>query len=56
MFFRVSGLRQAGPDSPYQADEDEFIETSPFTLNEARAMVARGDIEDLKTAYGLTLA
>ena len=27
----------------------------PFTVAEARAMVARGEIVDLKTAYGLTL-
>jgi hypothetical protein len=26
-----------------------------FTLDEARAMVRRGDIVDLKTAWGLTL-
>ena len=26
VFFRVSGLQPAGPDSPYHADEDEFIE------------------------------
>ncbi len=56
VFFRVSSLTEAGPDSPYHADEDEDIETRAFTLAEARAMVARGQIEDLKTAYGLTLA
>ncbi len=56
VFFRATQLIDAGPDSPYHADEDEEIETRAFTVAEARAMVARGEIEDLKTAYGLTLA
>ena len=56
VFFRVSGLQPAGPDSPYHADEDEFIEIRVCTVAEARAMVAAGDIVDLKTAYGLSLA
>lgn len=56
VFFRATGLVAAGPASPYRADDDEDIETRPFTVAEARAMVARGEIEDLKTAFGLTLA
>ena len=55
VFFRAPELVPAGPDSPYHADDDEDIETRACTLAEARAMVARGEIEDLKTAFGLTL-
>ena len=56
VFFRVSGMQAVGPDSPYQPDEDEFIETRMCTVAEARTMLAQGEIEDLKTAYGLSLA
>jgi ADP-ribose pyrophosphatase len=56
VFFLASSLTSAGSDSPFQADEDEDIETRAVTVDEGRAMVARGEIEDLKTAYGLSLA
>jgi ADP-ribose pyrophosphatase len=55
IFFRVSALTPAPPDSPHHPDEDEDIEVRAFDRAEARAMVARGEIVDLKTAYGLTL-
>jgi ADP-ribose pyrophosphatase len=55
IFFRASGLRAPAPDSPHKPDDDEDITTRPMTLAEARAMVARGEIVDLKTAYALTL-
>ena len=55
IFFRVSDLRPPPADSPHTPDEDEKIEVQIFTIAEARAMVARGDIVDLKTAYGLSL-
>jgi len=55
IFFRVSGLHQPPPDSPHRADEDEDITTHAMTAAEARAMVARGEIIDLKTAFALTL-
>jgi ADP-ribose pyrophosphatase len=55
IFFRVSDLRPPAPDSTRHADEDEDIEVCAVTVDDARAMVARGDIVDLKTAYGLTL-
>jgi ADP-ribose pyrophosphatase len=55
VFFRVSDLRTPAPDSPHRPDEDEDIECRSMTLDEARAMVARGDIVDLKTAFALTL-
>src|SRR5437763_54094 len=51
----LSDLRPPPPDSPHHADEDEDIEARPVTAVEARRMVARGEIVDLKTAFGLTL-
>jgi len=55
IYFRVSDLRAPDPNSPHAPDEDEDIHAEVFTIAEARAMGARGDIIDLKTAYGLTL-
>jgi len=55
-YYRVSDLRERGADEPpAHNDEDEDIRVHVFTLDEARAMVRRGDIVDLKTAWGLTL-
>jgi ADP-ribose pyrophosphatase len=56
IFFRASDLRPPPPDSGRHADEDEDIHAEAFGIDEARAMVARGEIVDLKTAFGLTLA
>jgi ADP-ribose pyrophosphatase len=55
IFFRVSDLRPPPPDSPNKPDEDEDITTRTVTIAEARAMLERGEIIDLKTAYALTL-
>ncbi len=55
IFYRVSDLRPPPPDSRHKPDEDEDIQSMAVTLDEARAMVERGDIIDLKTAYGLSL-
>jgi hypothetical protein len=55
IFFRATGLRPPPADSPHKADEDEDITTRAMPAAEAKAMVARGDIIDLKTAYALTL-
>ena len=55
IFFRVSQLRSPAPDSPRKPDEDEDIHSQLVTVEEARSMVERGEIIDLKTAYGLTL-
>jgi ADP-ribose pyrophosphatase len=55
IFFRVSGLRPPPPDSPHRPDDDEAITTHPMSAAEAKAMVDRGQIIDLKTAYALTL-
>jgi ADP-ribose pyrophosphatase len=55
IFFRVSDLRQPPADSPNKPDDDEDITTRTVEVTEARAMVERSDIVDLKTAYALTL-
>ncbi len=55
IFFRVSDLRPPPADSPHHPDEDEDITTRSVTPAEARAMLERGEIVDLKTAYALTL-
>jgi len=55
-FYKLTGLRQSGPgDPPVHVDEDEDIRVQVFALDDARAMVRRGEIIDLKTAWGLTL-
>jgi ADP-ribose pyrophosphatase len=55
IFFRASDLVQPPPDSPHRPDDDEDIRPRAVSVDEARAMLTRGDIVDLKTAYGLTL-
>src|SRR5262249_740192 len=55
IFFRATELRPPPKDSPHKPDPDEDITAQPFRIAEARAMVARGQIVDLKTAYALTL-
>jgi ADP-ribose pyrophosphatase len=55
-YYRLTGLRPPDPGGPQaHKDEDEDIRAHVFTLEEAREMVRRGDIIDLKTAWGLTL-
>jgi ADP-ribose pyrophosphatase len=55
IFFRVSDLRAPAPDSTRKADDDEDIEAKTVTVAQAREMLERGEIVDLKTAYALTL-
>ncbi len=55
IFFRVADLRDPDPGSSHKPDEDEDIHAQAFTVAEAKAMLARGAIVDLKTAYALTL-
>ena len=55
IFFRVSGLRPPAPDSTRKPDDDEDIESRAMSAADAKAMVASGEIVDLKTAYALTL-
>ena len=51
--YKVEGLRV--PEETAEADVDEMIVPHTVTLVEARAMVARGEIPDLKTAMALML-
>ena len=53
LFFRLSGL--SVPDEAAAVDEDEDIEPRTFTLAEARDMIRRGEIVDMKTVVGLGL-
>lgn len=55
IFFKATGLSTPAPDSTRRPDDDEEIESHVVTIAEARAMVARGEIKDLKTAYALSL-
>lgn len=54
-YCRCEDLRPPAPDSTVRKDEDEDIEPRTFTVAEARALVASGEIVDLKTLAGLTL-
>jgi ADP-ribose pyrophosphatase len=53
VFFRVSNLEE--PTEAAAMDEDEDIEAKTFELREARDMVRRGEITDMKTVAGLAL-
>ena len=55
-FFVASGLRTPGAgDEAAHQDEDEDILSRPFALANVRAMIASGEIVDLKTVGGLSL-
>ena len=55
-YYRLDDLRPPDPDGPQaRKDDDEDIRVQVCAVDEARAMVRRGDIVDLKTAWGLTL-
>ena len=55
-FFRATGLRIPGAaDAAAHADDDEDIETGTFDRDAIRAMMAAGEIVDLKTIGGLAL-
>ena len=53
VFFRCDALET--PDVAAAVDEDEILRADTFSLDEARAMVARGDICDMKTVVGLQM-
>ena len=53
VFFRVSSLEE--PTEAAALDEDEDIEVKTFELRDAREMVRRGEIVDMKTVVALTL-
>jgi ADP-ribose pyrophosphatase len=52
-FLKLTGLTE--PHVSAHQDPDEHIEPRVFSLEEARAMVRRGAIMDLKTAAGILL-
>jgi ADP-ribose pyrophosphatase len=55
-FFLVTGLRAPGADDEAaQPDDDEDIEPRAFAQEAIVAMIASGEIVDLKTVAGLTL-
>jgi ADP-ribose pyrophosphatase len=55
-FFVASGLRMPGlSDEAAHQDEDEDIEAQPFPMTTVRAMIASGEIIDMKTVAGLAL-
>ena len=55
IYYRCEELRAPAPDSKAKKDDDEEIEPRTFTIDEARALVASGEIVDLKTVAGLTM-
>ena len=55
-FYRATGLRQPrDQDEAAHPDEDEDIEPQPFSVEKLKAMIAAGEIIDLKTVAGLAL-
>jgi ADP-ribose pyrophosphatase len=53
VFFRLSGLEAS--DEQAHVDEDEDIEAKTFELRDAREMIRRGEIVDMKTVVALGL-
>jgi ADP-ribose diphosphatase len=53
IFFRLSGL--STPTEAAVQDEDEDIESKVFSIADARDMVRRGEITDMKTVAGLAM-
>jgi ADP-ribose pyrophosphatase len=53
LLFRLDGLDE--PSSEAAMDEDEIIEPKVFSLAEARNMVRRGEIRDMKSVVGLAI-
>ena len=51
-FFRASGF--SVPEEAAELDEDEDIEVRVFALKDAREMVRRGEIADMKTVIALS--
>ena len=53
-YYRATRLRAPGPDDPpAHQDEDESIEARAFSVEEIRAMIASGEIVDLKPGAGV---
>jgi ADP-ribose pyrophosphatase len=53
VYFRLAGLER--PREQAAVDEDEDIDVATFELREAREMIRRGEIVDMKTIVGLAL-
>jgi ADP-ribose pyrophosphatase len=53
IFYRLSGL--STPAETAAVDEDEDIEPRTFRIADAREMIRRGEIVDMKTLAGLTM-
>jgi ADP-ribose pyrophosphatase len=55
-FFLATGLQAPGPGAAdAHQDEDEDIEARPFARDTVKAMIAAGEVVDLKTVGGLWL-
>ena len=54
-FFLAAGLRAPRADEEAHQDEDEDIEVRWVAMPELRAMIARGEVVDLKTLGGAAL-
>ena len=55
-FFLLTGLRDRRADEATPAqDPDEMLSVKEFSVAEARQMIRKGEILDMKTALGLTL-
>jgi ADP-ribose pyrophosphatase len=55
-FFLLTQLRARRADEPAAAqDPDELLNVKEFSVAEARQMIRKGEIMDMKTALGLTL-
>jgi ADP-ribose pyrophosphatase len=52
-FYRCEDLRS--PTGNAHRDEDEQIEPRTFTFDQARALIASGQVRDMKTVFGLAL-
>jgi ADP-ribose pyrophosphatase len=54
-FYRCLDLTAPSAESTVRPDDDEVIEPQTFALADVKAMIARGEITDMKTVAGLAL-
>ena len=52
-FFRATSFEESPPAA--EQDEDELLEPRTFSLSELKDLLARGEINDMKTLAGLAL-
>lgn len=56
VFFKLTNLRSLGPlDPEAHVDADEDLEVRHFPLDEIRALIQQGEIQDMKTIVGVGL-